>query len=87
MSIRTAITGTGWTQIGTGPAIVQVLSPEANGVEVMVAAQTLAPATNSDGLILNSSLSELPINEATPIWAQVVQPALTANMVCQPVVA
>jgi hypothetical protein len=83
-TIRTSLTGTGWTQIGTGPATVQVISPDANGVEVMVDAAAAQPTTNSDGLVLSSAYPVHHFTLAEPIWAQVVQPALTAIVAAQP---
>lgn len=85
MSIRTNLTGDGaWHQIGTGPAIVQVISPDANGVSVMVAAETAQPATNSDGLVLSSSYPVQAFTLAQAIWAQVVQSGKTAIVAVQP---
>jgi hypothetical protein len=85
MSIRTNLTGDGtWHQIGTGPAVVQVISPDANGVSVMVAVETAQPATNNDGLVLNSSYPVQAFTLAQAIWAQVVQSGKTAIVAVQP---
>jgi hypothetical protein len=85
MSIRSNLTGDGaWHQIGTGPATVQVISPGANGVSVMVAAQAAAPATNSDGLVLSSAYPVHNFNVTQPIWAQVVQSGKAALVAVQP---
>ncbi|MEA3197857.1 MAG: hypothetical protein QOF32_1909 [Gammaproteobacteria bacterium] len=55
MSIRTNLTGDGaWHQIGTGPGTVQLISPDANGVSVMVEAAASIP-TGIDGLVLSSA--------------------------------
>jgi len=84
-SLRTSITNTGsWTQIGTGPAIVQVISPEDNNVSVMVACEASQPSTNSDGIVMGTQCSLCRFGAAQPIWAQVVQTGLTAIMVSQP---
>lgn len=84
MSERTNVTSGAWAQIGTGPGTVQVISPGANGVSVMVVAAAAQPATNSDGLVLNSSYPAHNFNVAQPIWAQVVQAGLTALVAVQP---
>ena len=84
MSERTNLVGNGaWTQIGTGPATVQVISPEANGVSVMVEAAATSP-TGNDGIVL---ISAYPVHNFTltdPIWAQVVQSGFTALVAVQP---
>jgi hypothetical protein len=84
MSIRSNVTAGTWQNIGTGPAIVQVISPDATGVSVMVANQTSAPSTNNDGLLLGSALPSLLLTLAQPIWAQVVETGQTANVAVQP---
>lgn len=85
MSLRTTITGATWTQVGTGPATVQVLS---DGVSVMVACETAQPATNSDGLVLIGGAANLGASHtfqgANAIWAQVVNAAATAIVAVQP---
>jgi pimeloyl-ACP methyl ester carboxylesterase len=48
MSERTSLTGSAWTQIGTGPATVQLIS---TGTTVMLVCASSAP-TGNDGLIL-----------------------------------
>lgn len=84
MSIRTNLTGDGaWHQIGTGPATVELISPEANGVSVMVEAAAAIP-TGIDGLVLSSAFPVHNFNSANPIWAQVVQAGLTALVAVQP---
>ena len=40
-----------WHNIGTGPATVQVVSPDGTGASVMVLAQTTEP-TDDEGLVL-----------------------------------
>jgi len=84
MSIRTTVNSGSWQQIGTGPATVQLISPDANGVTVMVYAGASAPATNSDGLALNGEFAVHNFNSTQPIWAQVVQTGETALVACQP---
>lgn len=84
MSIRTNLTGDGaWHQIGTGPATVEVISPDANGVSVMVEAAAAIP-TGIDGLVLNAAFPVHNFNSTNPIWAQVVQAGLTAVVAVQP---
>lgn len=84
MSIRTNLTGDGaWHQIGTGPGTAQLISPEANGVEVMVEAAAGIP-TGIDGMVLSSTYPVHNFNSANPIWAQVVQTGLTAVVALQP---
>jgi hypothetical protein len=84
MSIRSNLTGDGaWHQIGTGPATVELISPDANSVAVMVEAAATIP-TGVDGLVLNSEFPVHNFNSANPIWAQVVQTGLTAVVAVQP---
>lgn len=84
MSERTNLTGDGaWHQIGVGPATVQLISPESNGVSVMVEAAASIP-TGVDGLVLGSNFPVHNFNSANPIWAQVVQAGLTALVAVQP---
>ena len=84
MSERSNLTGDGaWHQIGTGPGTVQLISPEANGVEVMVVAAASIP-TGIDGLVLSSTYPVHNFNSANPIWAQVVQQGLPALLAVQP---
>jgi len=63
---------------------VQLISPDANGVEVMVACQTSAPATNSDGMVLSAVYSAQLMSPSQPIWAQVIQGGLSATLAVQP---
>lgn len=87
MSIRASVSNGTWQQIGTGPATVQLIAPDSNGAEVMVACAASAPASAPDGLVL---YSEYPVHEFTlaqAIWAQVVQTGLTATVAVQPEVA
>lgn len=81
MSIRSTITGAAWTQIGTGPATVQVIS---DGISVMVTASTAQPATNSDGLVMGPVNPVQHFSLAQAIWAQVVNPTASAVVACQP---
>jgi hypothetical protein len=84
MTIRTPLTGNGeWTQIGTGPATVELISPDANGVSVMVEAAAASP-TGTDGMVLNSAYPVHVFSLAEPIWAQVVQTGLDAIVAVQP---
>jgi hypothetical protein len=84
MSIRTTLTGAGtWAQIGTGPATVQLIAPEANGAEVMVEAAAIEPTT-VDGLVLSAAYPVHHFSLAQAIWAQVVQTGLTATVAVQP---
>ncbi|MDR5728330.1 MAG: hypothetical protein RB191_12955 [Terriglobia bacterium] len=82
MTIRTPLTGNGtWTQIGTGPATVQVISP--NAVTVMVEAAASSP-TGVDGLALNSAYPVHHFTSALAIWASVLQTSATAIVAVQP---
>lgn len=84
MSERTNVPGDGaWHQIGTGPGTAQVISPDANGVSVMVEAAASIP-TGVDGLVLSAAYPVHNFNSANPIWAQVVQTGLTAQVAFQP---
>lgn len=84
MSIRTNVTGDGaWHQIGTGPATVQVISPDANNVSVMVEAAASVP-TGVDGLVMGPAYPVHNFNSANPIWAQVIQTGLVAIIAVQP---
>lgn len=81
MTIRSTLTGNGaWSQIGTGPATVQLISPDANGVEVMVVAATSEP-TGADGMVLSSAYPVHLFSLAQAIWAQVVQSGSIAALV------
>lgn len=81
MSERTTITGDGaWHQIGTGPATVQLLSPD---VGVMVACETSAP-TGIDGLVLTNANPTHTFQLTDAIWAQVVQSGASATVAVQP---
>jgi len=73
MSIRSTVTGAAWSQIGTGPATVQLISPDANGVEVMIVAEASQPVTDGDGLVLSAAHSVQHFSLAQPIWAKAVQ--------------
>jgi hypothetical protein len=84
MTIRTSVTSGSWQQIGTGPATVQLISPDSNQATVMVYAGAAQPGTNSDGLAMNSEFHIYQCTEAQPIWAQVVQAGETALMAVQP---
>lgn len=85
MSIRANITGDGaWHNIGTGPATVQLISPDANGVEVMVLAATTEPTT-ADGLVLSAVNAIQHFSLAQTLWAQVVQVGtIAAELAVQP---
>lgn len=84
MSERTNVPGdNAWHQIGTGPGTVQVISPDANGVSVMVEAAASIP-TGIDGLVLGANYPVHNFNSANLIWAQVVQTGLTALVAFQP---
>lgn len=69
MSERTTITGTTWTQIGTGPATVQLLTV---GVSVMLVCSATEP-TGDDGLILTRQGDSQLFTLSDAIWAQCVQ--------------
>lgn len=82
MSIRTNLTTAGgWTNVGTGPATVQVISPQ-SGTTVEVISQTLSP-TGDDGLAMGSQLPVQHFSRTQIIWAQVVGGA-SAEIAVQP---
>lgn len=84
MSERTTLTGDGaWHNIGTGPATVQVISPEAQGISVMVVCSNTQPA-GQDGLVLNGDTPAHTFQLADTIWAQVVQAGAQALVAVQP---
>lgn len=80
MSERTSITGATWTQVGTGPATVQLLSV---GTSVMLVCAVSAP-TGNDGIVLVEQGDNHTFQLADAIWAQVVNPAETAIVAVQP---
>ncbi len=81
MSQRTTVPGDGaWHQIGTGPATVQLLSPD---VGVLVECATTAP-TGIDGLALSETYPEHHFTLSDAIWAQVVQSGESAVVDVQP---
>lgn len=69
MSIRTTLVNGTWTNIGTGPALVQVISPDATGATVEILCQTTQP-TGDDGIVLNAELGSAKFNLAQTIWAR-----------------
>jgi len=84
MSQRVTVTQGTWQNIGTGPAIVQLISPDASGVEVMVECQSTQP-TGNDGLVLNSNNPVQKFSLAQTIWANAING--TALLDVQPDVA
>lgn len=80
MSERTTITGATWTQIGTGPATVQLISV---GTPVMLVCATAEP-TGSDGIILVKQGDNHNFQLTDAIWAQVVNPSASAVVAVQP---
>lgn len=87
MSIRTELTGDGaWHNIGTGPATVQVISPNGTGAGVMVLCQTAEP-TGVDGLAMGAQYPVHTFTVTETIWAQVIQSGETALVAVQPEVA
>jgi hypothetical protein len=82
-SIRTTVTSGSWTQIGTAPATVQLISPDSNQAEVMVYTGASQPSTNSDGFVLSSEFDAHTFAGTAAIWAQVVQAGETALVACQ----
>jgi hypothetical protein len=85
MAQRVNVTNGTWQNIGTGPAIVQLISPSGNGVEVMVECEATAP-TGSDGMVLNGQNPIIKFSLAQNIWAQAIQNG-TAIVNVQPDVA
>jgi hypothetical protein len=84
MSQRVTVTQGTWQNIGTGPAIVQLISPDASGVEVMVECQTATP-TGNDGLVLNANNPIVKYSLSQTIWANAING--TALLDVQPDVA
>jgi hypothetical protein len=87
MSLRTSVASGSWQNIGTGPAIVQLIAPDADGVEVMVVCAASSPTYSTDptdGLVLSAGFSTVLLTLADSIWAQVVQAGLTAIVAVQP---
>lgn len=81
MSERNTISGATWTQIGTGPATVQLISV---GTPVMVACQTGAPSGTPDGMILVNQGDNHTFQLAQAIWAQVIVTGTSATLATQP---
>ena len=79
-SERTTITGATWTQVGTGPATVQLIS---NQTPVMLVCATAAP-TGADGMVLINQGDSHTFQLADAIWAQVVNSASSAVVAVQP---
>lgn len=69
MSERTTISGDAWTQVGTGPATVQLLTV---GVSVMLVCSATEP-TGNDGLVLTHQGASQYFSLSDAIWAQCVQ--------------
>jgi hypothetical protein len=87
MSIRTTLTGDGnWHNIGTGPAIVELVSPSGSEAEVMVECAASTP-TGVDGVVLNGNEPLIKFSLTNTIWAQVIQSGATAVLAVQPDVA
>lgn len=80
MSERSTVTGATWAQIGTGPAVVQLIS---TGTPIMVVDQTASP-TGNDGEILTDAGESLTFTRAQAIWALVVNPTASAVVAVQP---
>jgi hypothetical protein len=72
MAQRVTVTVGTWQNIGTGPAIVQLISPDAAGLEVMVECQTAQP-TGIDGVVLSSENPTVKFSLAQAIWANAIQ--------------
>jgi carbohydrate-binding DOMON domain-containing protein len=79
-SERTTITGATWTQVGTGPATVQLIS---TGIPVMLVCATVSP-TGNDGLVLINQGDSHTFQLTNAIWALVVNPASSAVVAVQP---
>jgi hypothetical protein len=85
MSQRVAVPQGAWTNIGTGPAFVQLISPSATGNEAMVECVTAQPSTNQEGIVLNGLNSIIKLSLAQTLWAQGIQGPVILNV--QPDVA
>ena len=81
MSERNTITGATWTQVGTGPATVQLISV---GTPVMVVCATAEPTETPDGLILVNQGDNHTFQLAQAIWAQVIVTDTSAILAVQP---
>jgi pimeloyl-ACP methyl ester carboxylesterase len=79
-SERTTITGATWTQVGTGPATVQLISV---GTPVMLVCATSSP-TGNDGMVLVNQGDSHTFQLADAIWAQVMNPSSSATVAVQP---
>ncbi|MGA7537415.1 MAG: hypothetical protein WBW93_01480 [Steroidobacteraceae bacterium] len=79
-SERYTLTGATWTNVGTGPATVQLLSDQ---VPVMLVCATSAP-TGADGMVLVNQGDSHTFQLADAIWAQVVNAASSAVVAVQP---
>jgi len=86
MAQRTTVTAGTWQNIGTGPAIVQLISPSGGEVEVMVECAATAPTGNTqDGMVLSGNVPVIKFNLADTIWANAIQGSALVNV--QPDVA
>lgn len=80
MSERTTITGATWTNIGTGPATVQLLTVN---TPVMLVCATSSP-TGADGIVLVNQGDSHTFQLTDAIWAQVVNAGSSATVAVQP---
>jgi hypothetical protein len=76
MAQRATVTST-WAQVGLGPALVQLISPDATGVEVLVLCQTATPS-GTDGMVLNRNNPIIKFSLAQAIWAATLNSGQTA---------
>lgn len=85
MSIRANVAVGAWVQVGTGPALVQLISPDANGAEIMVLCAASTPTGNTtDGVVLSSEFPFFKFSLAQPIWANAI---VAGQLAVQPDVA
>lgn len=86
MAQRVTVTAGSWQNVGTGPAIVQLISPDATGVEVMIECAASAPSGDTfDGMVLNASNPIIKFSLTDAIWANAIQGSAVINV--QPDVA
>jgi hypothetical protein len=86
MAQRVTVTSGTWQNIGTGPAIVQLIGPSGGEVEVMVECAASAPSGNTqDGMVLSGLNPIIKFSLTSTIWANAIQGSAIVNV--QPDVA
>ena len=86
MAQRVTVSSGSWQNVGTGPAIVQLISPSAGG-QCMVECAASAPSGNTqDGCVLNGNVPVIKFSLTSTIWANAIGGA-TVVLNVQPDVA